>query len=49
LQEVQELLSFRFPEKREVEVVLVELPDKRIVARTREELERVEKKEEGKT
>ena len=39
------LLSFKLPEKRDVEVYLIELPDGRVVARTKEELE---KKEKGK-
>jgi hypothetical protein len=34
------LLAFRIPEKRDVEVYIVELPDGRIVARTKEELEK---------
>jgi hypothetical protein len=34
------LLSFRIPERKDVEVYLVELPDGRIVARTKEELEK---------
>jgi hypothetical protein len=34
------LLSFRIPEKRDVEVYLIELPDGRVVARTKEELEK---------
>jgi hypothetical protein len=34
------LLSFKLPEKRDVEIYLIELPDGRIVARTKEELEK---------
>jgi hypothetical protein len=34
------LLSFKLPEKRDVEVYLIELPDGRVVARTKEELEK---------
>jgi len=47
LEERERLLRFRFPEVQEVEVFLVRLEDGRIVARTKEELER-EKKEEVK-
>lgn len=38
---------FRLPRKREVEVVLVETPDGRIVARTPDELELLEKSKEA--
>jgi len=43
LEEVWKLFKFRFPEVNEIEVYLVRLPDGRIVARTREELEEIEK------
>ena len=37
--------SFRLPQGKEVEVVLVELDDGRIVARTRDEVEQMERDE----
>ena len=36
---------FRLPDNREVEVVFLELPDGRIIARAKDELELVEKSE----
>ena len=42
-----ELLRFKVPEIEEVEVVFIRLEDGTIVARTKEELEKAEGKEEG--
>ena len=41
-------LRFKLPEVEEVEVYFIRLPDGRIVARTREELEAEKKEEEEK-
>jgi len=41
----EELIDIRLPDVEEKEVVLVRLPDGRVVARTREELERMKKEE----
>ncbi len=38
-----EILSFRLPEAKEVEVVLIRLPDGTVVARTKAEVEAMEK------
>jgi len=37
-------LSVRLPEGQEVEVVLIRLPDGRVIARTREEIEAAQQK-----
>ena len=41
----EKLLSFRIPEVKDKEVVLLRLEDGRIVARTREEIEEVKEEE----
>ena len=41
----EELIDIRLPDVEEKEVVLVRLPDGRVVARTREELEKMKKEE----
>ena len=41
--EIERLLSFRFPEKKDEEVFLIELEDGTVVARTKAELEKEKK------
>ena len=41
----EELIDVKLPDVEEKEVVLVRLPDGRVVARTREELEKMKKEE----
>lgn len=44
LQDKEPILAFQFPEKKTEEVFLIELDDGSIIARTKNELEKVKKK-----